>query len=253
MTTEDDHDHDDFIASLRDTLRRSERNLPTSSFGRLWKTGRSAATMARSTLGRRRRGRSGAMDDADRDVIARLVAQLGELKGIAMKTGQILGYIDPTLNDEFRGLLSILQTTSPAMPFATVERTLREAFRERADSLLPGVQREPVAIASIGQVHRAALPDGADVAMKILHPGICDAIRSDFRAARAGAVFARVFAPGAGSSVTEFMTDTKPIAASTLNRLPSVMCISDAPARKRIGTRAARCIANRPGPHPCQR
>jgi predicted unusual protein kinase regulating ubiquinone biosynthesis (AarF/ABC1/UbiB family) len=126
-----------------------------------------------------------------------------------MKTGQILGYIDPTLNDEFRALLSILQTTSPAMRFATVERTLREAFRERADALLPGVQREPVAIASIGQVHRATLPDGTDVAMKILHPGICEAIRSDFRAARAGAVFARVFAPSAGSSVTEFIDEAR--------------------------------------------
>jgi predicted unusual protein kinase regulating ubiquinone biosynthesis (AarF/ABC1/UbiB family) len=199
---------DEFIATLRDNLRRSERKVPTSRLNRLWKTGRSAATMATSALGKRLR--SGEQNgDGDRDAIARLVAQLGELKGIAMKTGQILGYIDPTLNEQFRGILSVLQTTSPAMPFAMVEKTLREAFGERAEAVLRGLRREPVAIASIGQVHRATLPDGSDVAMKIVHPGVCEAIRGDFRTARSGAVFARVFAPGAGASVTEFIDEAR--------------------------------------------
>jgi ubiquinone biosynthesis protein len=47
--------------------------------------------------------------------------------------------------------------------FAGVERAPREAFGPQADALLAGRSREPLAVASIGQVHRATLPDGAAV------------------------------------------------------------------------------------------
>jgi predicted unusual protein kinase regulating ubiquinone biosynthesis (AarF/ABC1/UbiB family) len=67
------------------------------------------------------------------------------------------------------------------------------------------MSREPVATASIGQVHRAKLPGGRDVAVKVLHPGITEAIRADFRAASAGKVLASVLIPGAnvGAVVAE--------------------------------------------------
>ncbi len=140
--------------------------------------------------------------------ITRLVESLGELKGVAMKLGQILGYIDPTLPPELRGLLSLLHTAAPASPFTAVEATLRDAFGPRADSLLAGLGRDPIAVASIGQVHRGRI-DGIDVAVKVRHPGIEQALRSDFAAASIGPMVARVLAPGAGESVRDTVEEAK--------------------------------------------
>lgn len=192
---------DDPIKALRARFREDERAVPTSGLARLWKTGRSAASMGTAVLGGRLRGRRGGLEAADVNDIVRLVAQLGELKGVAMKAGQILGYIDVSLPDELRGLLSVLQTASPASPFETIEATISAAFGDRAGALLAGLDRTPIAVASIGQVHRGRLEDGTEIAVKVRHPGIDDALRSDFRAAGAGSAFARLIMPGAGATV----------------------------------------------------
>lgn len=67
--------------------------------------------------------------------------------------------------------------------------------------------REPVATASVGQVHRARLPGGVDVAVKVRHPGIEAAIRADFRSASVGKSLARLFAPG--SDVNELVAEAE--------------------------------------------
>lgn len=197
----------DPVAALREALRRSERPVPAAGLGRLWRTGRSAAGMAAAVLGGRLRGRGDGLAAADLEAVVRMVTQLGELKGVAMKVGQILGYVDPSLPEELRGLLSILQTTSPASPFSVVEETLRAALGERADALLAGLERAPVAVASIGQVHRGRLPGGVEVAVKVRHPGIAEALRGDFRAAAVAPAFAAAF--GAGGGVRGFVDEAR--------------------------------------------
>jgi predicted unusual protein kinase regulating ubiquinone biosynthesis (AarF/ABC1/UbiB family) len=62
--------------------------------------------------------------------------------------------------------------------------------------LLARLHREPVAAASIGQVHRALREDGTPVAVNVLHPGIKAAIRADFKTAVIGKVMAPAFDPG---------------------------------------------------------
>jgi predicted unusual protein kinase regulating ubiquinone biosynthesis (AarF/ABC1/UbiB family) len=86
-----------------------------------------------------------------------------------------------------------------------VETVLRQDFGTRADALLEGLERMPVSTASIGQVHRARLPDGTRAAVKVRHEGIDDAIRADFRSAAIGKVLAKVLAPGAeiGEALSE--------------------------------------------------
>ncbi len=185
--------HADEETALRARFRDEEVAVPTGRFGRLWRTGRSAAGVARAVLGNRARDRP-----ADLATIATLTSRLGELKGIAMKVGQILGYIDPSLPPELRELLSVLQTQAPASPWSAVEDVVREAFGARADALLGGLVRTPIAVASIGQVHRGRLPDGTEVAVKIRHPGIETALRADFANAATGALLARAFPGGAG-------------------------------------------------------
>ena len=200
--------NDDRIERERARLLDTAIAVPTSRLSRLWRTGRTAGALAAATLGSRLRGRPGGLAAAEVEDIARMVARLGELKGVAMKVGQILGYVDPTLPPELRGLLSLLQTAAPASPKETIEATLREAFGERADVLLAGLTKEPFAVASIGQVHRARV-DGVDVAVKIRHPGIEQALRSDFAAASIGPAFARVLAPGSGDSVRQSIDEAR--------------------------------------------
>jgi predicted unusual protein kinase regulating ubiquinone biosynthesis (AarF/ABC1/UbiB family) len=128
--------------------------------------------------------------------LARLVESFGELKGIAMKVGQILSYVDGSLDPEARQFLAVLQLYSQPTPFAQIERTIQEDLGARSQALLARIEREPVAAASIGQVHRAIREDGTPVAVKVRYPGIDTAIRADFKVAAIGKVMARAFAPG---------------------------------------------------------
>lgn len=76
---------------------------------------------------------------------------------------------------------------SQPTPFAKIEQIVREDFGPRAEALLSKMDRVPASTASIGQVHRAG-----GLAVKVLHPGIEQAIRSDFKAAAAGRVLAKL-------------------------------------------------------------
>jgi len=108
-----------------------------------------------------------------------------------MKVGQILSYLDTPLPEETRRVLAVLQVKSQPTPFEKIEKIIREDFGSRAGDLLSRMDRVPVSTASIGQVHRAG-----GLAVKVLHPGIEQAIRSDFKAAAAGRTIARLIMPG---------------------------------------------------------
>jgi len=108
----------------------------------------------------------------------RIVRELGQLKGAAMKVGQMLSLQDSLLPPEVTGVLAALQKTAPPIPFGVVERQL--------DAELPGwhntiasLETAAIAAASIGQVHRGLLADGRPVAVKIQYPGIDRIIEAD--------------------------------------------------------------------------
>jgi predicted unusual protein kinase regulating ubiquinone biosynthesis (AarF/ABC1/UbiB family) len=183
MTTKEQQDAE---ASLRARMLAQESVVPTSSLRRLWRTGSSAVGLARQLV----RGRDG--EAIDLAAISEIVGGLGGLKGVAMKVGQMLGHVDPGVPEELRGMLSLLQTSAPATAFEAVAAEVRASLGARAEALLAGMERAPVAVASIGQVHRARLPDGTEVAVKVRHPGIEAAIAADFRSAGVGKLFAAV-------------------------------------------------------------
>jgi predicted unusual protein kinase regulating ubiquinone biosynthesis (AarF/ABC1/UbiB family) len=170
--------------------------IPTSSLGRLGRTALTGARVGLGALAGRMHGRDLNLGSLSPEALARLVESFGELKGIAMKVGQILSYVDGSLDPEARQFLAVLQLYSQPTPFAQIERTIQEDLGARGQALLARIEREPVAAASIGQVHRAVREDGTLVAVKVRHPGIDTAIRADFKAAAIGKVMARAFAPG---------------------------------------------------------
>jgi predicted unusual protein kinase regulating ubiquinone biosynthesis (AarF/ABC1/UbiB family) len=163
--------------------------------------------LASTLLARSKPGADSSMTERELAQIEELVARLGDLKGLPMKLGQILSYLELDLPEDARRLLSHLQRQSPGAPFARIQETIRADLGDRADALLSRLERVPVSIASIGQVHRARLPDGTDVAVKIRHPDIETAIRADLRLASAGTGVAGLVLPGMGATARDFVAE----------------------------------------------
>src|ERR1700761_3393107 len=125
---------------------------------------------------------------------------LGELKGGAMKMGQALSIFEAALPPEvagpYRATLTKLQESAPPLPARTVHQVLAQDLGENWRDPFPEFDDQPVAAASIGQVHRAIWRDGQVVAVKIQYPGAGNAIINDFnQLARIGRLFG-VLMPG---------------------------------------------------------
>jgi predicted unusual protein kinase regulating ubiquinone biosynthesis (AarF/ABC1/UbiB family) len=109
---------------------------------------------------------------------ARIVETLGELKGAAMKVGQMLSLHEGLLPPEVAEVLRTLQREAPRVPEEVMEFEVRGAL-ERFDELFETLDFAAFAAASIGQVHRGRLRDGRDVAVKIQYPLIEEIVRAD--------------------------------------------------------------------------
>jgi predicted unusual protein kinase regulating ubiquinone biosynthesis (AarF/ABC1/UbiB family) len=108
----------------------------------------------------------------------KLVATLGDLKGLAMKLGQQISMDPDLLTPEVRAIVARLQNQAPPMPWATVEGVLRSELGA-ARSGFAEIDPTPLAAASLGQVHRARTTAGDDVVVKVQYPDIARALKSD--------------------------------------------------------------------------
>ncbi|MGB5517516.1 MAG: AarF/ABC1/UbiB kinase family protein [Gammaproteobacteria bacterium] len=110
----------------------------------------------------------------------RLTNRLSEMRGAAMKVGQLLSMdsgqiLPPELSD----VLARLRESAHRMPSSQVDRVLRQAWGDAWQNQFKAFDFNPVAAASIGQVHSAVLPDDSRLAIKIQYPGIRRSIDSD--------------------------------------------------------------------------
>jgi predicted unusual protein kinase regulating ubiquinone biosynthesis (AarF/ABC1/UbiB family) len=110
-----------------------------------------------------------------------IVEALGELKGFAMKVGQMASYVDFALPEEAREVLASLQTSTRPMAPGLVAQVVLEELGATPLTLFAEWSPRPFAAASIGQVHRARLKTGEPVAVKVQYPGIAQAIRADLK------------------------------------------------------------------------
>jgi predicted unusual protein kinase regulating ubiquinone biosynthesis (AarF/ABC1/UbiB family) len=177
-------------AAVARTRQAASASPLTSRFSRsakVWKL--SARNSARFALSKARGVGSPADRRAELDAqfairTAEDVAkELGEMKGVLMKAGQLVSFIFETLPDDAQAALATLQADAAPMAPSLAAGVVEEALGHPPERVFLDWTDLPVAAASIGQVHRAVTHDGVDVAVKVQYPGVHDAIESDLDAA----------------------------------------------------------------------
>src|SRR3954469_13538165 len=197
-------------AGRSDPLEPEEQHepIPTSRIGRSARLGtaigaqatRYAGTAAANVIRSDERAQE-RLETRHLETALKMASVLGEMKGAAMKIGQMASFIDvdflpPEYREIYQEQLAKLRTSAPAMPWEQVHEILEDEYEKPPRRVFAEIEPEAFAAASIGQVHRAVLHDGSRVAVKVQYPGIADALESDL--ANAGMIvrLARVLAPG---------------------------------------------------------
>jgi len=162
------------------------------------KTGRVRRTVPLVGLGARTageavvvglRGKLTAADSAEfhARTAERYAELLGNSKGALMKAGQMLSFVSlgPTVPEQFQTIyqsaLKRLRSEAPPMAPELARSVLEDELGRPVEEAFAQFEPEPLAAASIGQVHAARLHDGRAVAVKIQYPGVADAIDSDLK------------------------------------------------------------------------
>lgn len=147
--------------------------------GRLARLAMLASVGARSGLGVLTKDSSAAAEKA--------TEVLGRMRGLAAKVGQIASYVDGVVpeggGEAYQRALASLRESTMTSSFPEIRAVVEEELCGPLDRLYASFEEQPFASASIGQVHRATLDDGSEVAVKVQHPGIAGAIDSDLGSA----------------------------------------------------------------------
>ena len=169
------------------------KDLPTGRWRRAAQVGRLAggqtargyATKA-VNLGRSEEGRADAAARRQMEAAEQIFEVLGQMKGAAMKVGQVASFIDtgafpPEFQERIQSKLAELRDAAPRVPFDRMRKVVEDDLGAQLSEIFSGFEEEAVAAASIGQVYRARLRDGRDVAVKVQYPGVAKAVRADLQ------------------------------------------------------------------------
>src|SRR6187200_2869145 len=167
--------------------------IPTSRLRRSAVVGRLAAGQAVRQVGTRAANLRRNDDEAEQALARRqvetaeqIVAALGTMKGAAMKLGQVMSFLDVGLvpeeyRDEFQRKLGALRDAAPKVRFDDMRKVIESDLDDSLREAFAAFDETPIAAASIGQVYRARLHDGRDVAVKVQYPGVAQAVRADMQ------------------------------------------------------------------------
>ncbi|HSK98014.1 MAG TPA: AarF/ABC1/UbiB kinase family protein [Euzebyales bacterium] len=164
---------------------------------------RLSASTSANYLVSRLRGLGDGADDAEQRFHAatadKMLELLGSMKGAAMKIGQLASFVDLDLPPEaqatYHEVLAELRDSAPPAEPGAIRKVITQQYGAPPEDVFRQWNPDPLASASIGQVHRAVLPDGTEVVAKVQYPGVAEAIESDLANAELFAPMARVISP----------------------------------------------------------
>ena len=174
-------------------MPRENEKIPTSRVRRTTKVASLAAGEAVKQFGTRAanvtRGEEAseeAMARRQLETAKQIVAALGTMKGAAMKLGQVMSFLDMGLvpeqhREEFQRELAKLRDAAPTVSFKQMRKVIEDDLEEPIKEVFSSFDQEPIAAASIGQVYKATLHDGREVAVKVQYPGVAGAVRADMQ------------------------------------------------------------------------
>ncbi len=175
------------MSAAIDPPSRTGRNVPSRRLSRLWHIGRATTDLAAGVgvrgmmeLARSRRSGEVARIQLSPEATKRFTDRLARMRGAVMKMGQLMS-MDGTdmFTPEAAAIMAELRDRAEPMPLSQLNRVLETEWGRDWRRSFRRFEFQPVAAASIGQVHRVETKDGRRLALKIQFPGVRESIDSD--------------------------------------------------------------------------
>jgi predicted unusual protein kinase regulating ubiquinone biosynthesis (AarF/ABC1/UbiB family) len=165
----------------REAVVSKEPNIPKGRLKRLSKLVGLTTQVGTNLVVDRAKRLLGGAGDPKVELAQKVFATLGELKGAAMKAGQSLSMFAEQLPPEARQVLAGLFSQAPTRPYAEIAAVIESELRAPPGRVFASFEEQPMAAASLGQVHRARLHGGEDVVVKVQYPGVAAAMEADLK------------------------------------------------------------------------
>ncbi len=159
----------------------AQDSIPKGRLRRLGKVVGLTARVGTGLMAGRAKRLLGGDGDPKLDAARKVLETLGELKGAALKVGQALSLASDQLPPEVREVVSRLFSQAPTLPYEPIAEVIRQELGGRPEEVFAQFEPVPFAAASLGQVHRARLKGGEDVAVKVQYPGVAAALEQDLK------------------------------------------------------------------------
>lgn len=166
----------------------SSRTVPVGSLTRMWVLG---GMQAKITIGYLAYAlRKGFLNETEKQKLLnethlaaalKVFGTMGYLRGAIMKVGQMLGSLPTVMPKEFTDVLDNLHFEAPPMHYSMIREMFFNEMGKDPEEFFSYFDRNAFAAASLGQVHRARLKTGEEVAVKIQYPAMADTIQNDIR------------------------------------------------------------------------
>lgn len=123
-----------------------------------------------------------ARDRAKLKSALQLLGTMGYLRGTIMKVGQLLANLPQMMGPDLVEVFQSLHFEAPPMHYALIREVFLDEIGREPEEVFASFDRQAVAAASLGQVHRARMHNGTEVAVKIQYPDMARTIEADFKA-----------------------------------------------------------------------